>query len=129
MHQSCCARLRAMLACVTERARVRRRRRARRHAVGGIWKSEHRLKSEKEKKASSGIVALALRKFFSTLLKTPFKAASKLGNKFLEPKTAFHTCSRCSHNQFLQLQHKSTPALHRISHGLFTTVLEAEIGR
>jgi hypothetical protein len=26
--------------------------------------------------------ALALRKFFSTLLKTPFKAASKLGNNF-----------------------------------------------
>jgi hypothetical protein len=65
-------------------------------------------------------LALALRKFFSTLLKTPFKAASKLGNNFAEPKTAIHTCSQCSHN--LQIQLESTPALHRILHRCFPCV-------
>ena len=44
--------------------------------------------------------ALALRKFFSTLLKTPFKAASKLGNNYTEPKTAIHTCSQLSKTPF-----------------------------
>ncbi len=78
--------------------------------------------------------ALALRKFFSTLLKTPFKAASKLGNNFTEPKTAIHTCSQCSHNHFLQVQQESTPALHRISHRFFpcishVVVLDVQFGQ
>ena len=78
--------------------------------------------------------ALALRKFFSTLLKTPFKAAAKLGNNFTEHETAIHTCSQCLHKHFLQLQHKSTPALHRILQRFFScishaVVLEVELGQ
>ena len=67
-------------------------------------------------------------------LKTPFKAASKLGNNFTEHKTAIHTCSQCSHTHFLQLQLKSTPVLHRVSHRFFPclsqiVVLEVEVGQ
>jgi hypothetical protein len=63
--------------------------------------------------------SLAFGKKCSTLLKTPFKAASKLGKSFTEHETAIHTCSQCLHKHFLQLQLKSTPALHRISHRFF----------
>ena len=63
--------------------------------------------------------SLAFGKKFSTLLKTLFKAASKLGKNFTEHETAIHTCSQCLHKHFLQLQLKSTPALHRISHRFF----------
>ena len=70
---------------------------------------------------------LALRKFFSSLLKTPFKAASKLGNNFTGPTAAIHTCSQCSHNHFLQLQHKSTPVLHRVSHSFFPCIFHAVV--
>ena len=79
--------------------------------------------------------ALALRKFFSSLLKTPFKAAAKLGNNYTEPKAAIHTCSQCSHNHFLQLQLKSTPAPHRILQRFFScishvaVVFEVELGQ
>ncbi len=67
-----------------------------------------------------------------TLLKTPYMAASKLGNNFTEHETAIHTSSQCSHNHFLQLQHKSTPALHRISYRFFPCVshsVDLELGR
>ncbi|KOO22824.1 hypothetical protein Ctob_002158, partial [Chrysochromulina tobinii] len=49
-------------------------------------------------------------------------------------ETAIHTCSHCLHKHFLQLQLKSTPALHRISHRFFpcishAVVLEVELGQ
>jgi hypothetical protein len=79
---------------------------------------------------------LVFRKNFSTLLKTPNPAASKLGNNFTEHETAIHTCSQCLHTQFLQHQLKSTPALHRISHRFFSCIskiivpkVEKEIGQ
>ena len=82
--------------------------------------------------ASSWAFQLAFGKNFSTLLKTPFKAASKLGNNFTEHKTAIHTCSQCSH--YLQMQLESTPVLHRVSHRFFPclsqiVVLEVELGQ
>jgi hypothetical protein len=78
--------------------------------------------------------ALALRKFFSTLLKTPNPEASILGNNFTDHKTAIHTCSQCSHNHFLQLQLKTTPAPHRISQRFVSCIshiieLEVELGQ
>jgi hypothetical protein len=57
-------------------------------------------------------VVLAFGKKFSTLLKTPFMAASKLGNNFTEHETAIHTCSQCSHKLQKENQLESTPALH-----------------
>ena len=57
-------------------------------------------------------LVLVFRKNFSTLLKTPFRAASKLGNNFTEHETAIHTCSQCSHKLQKENQLESTPALH-----------------
>ena len=70
----------------------------------------------------------------TAVLKTPFKVASKIGNNFTEHKTAIPTCSQCSHTHFLQLQHKSTPVLHRVSHRFFPCIfhaveLEVELGQ
>jgi hypothetical protein len=73
--------------------------------------------------------ALALRKFFSTLLKTPYMAASKLGNNFTEHETAIHTSSQCSQSHNLQMQLESTPALHRILDRCFPCISQIIVSK